>query len=70
MESAKFEFCREKDLTIEELRGSQLFSNFSDEEALKVLETIKTFTRIIFDFYSRKMGETPLNTGENDVSSI
>lgn len=44
---------REKELTIKELRVYPLFARFSDEQALEVIDTIRRFTEITFEFYQR-----------------
>jgi len=45
---------RTHDLTIEEIRACPEFSDFTDEQAKEVVETIKTFAKIVFDYYQKK----------------
>jgi hypothetical protein len=47
------DYARESDLTIEELRASVTFSELTDEQAQEVLNTIKSFTEIVFYFYKK-----------------
>ncbi len=41
------EFNREEDLTLEELRQSPEFENFSDEEVLQFIEFFKTYSYLV-----------------------
>lgn len=43
------------DLTIEEVKACGTFSNFTDEQALEVVETLKLFCKISFDFYEKEV---------------
>ena len=47
------DISRENDVSIEELRLCPLFKGLPDTEAGQVLETLKTYTQIIFDCYQK-----------------
>lgn len=45
--------ARTHDLTISEIQACPEFSDFTDEQAKEVVETLKIFTKIVFDFYQK-----------------
>jgi len=47
------EFNREEDLTLEELRQSPEFENFSDEEVLLFIEFFKTFSYLVYQAHRK-----------------
>lgn len=47
------EFNREEDLTLEELRQSSEFENFSDEEVLMFIEFFKTFSYLVYQAHRK-----------------
>jgi hypothetical protein len=50
--------CRTDDLTIEELRGVSIFSQCSDEQLSEMVDTIKRFTVIMYDYYHKMKVDT------------
>jgi len=44
---------RTHDITIEEVRCCPMFADLSDEEAQEVIETLKLFTNIAYDYYKK-----------------
>ena len=44
---------RTYDLTIEEVRACPEFADFTDEQAKEIIETLKIFTKIVFDYYKK-----------------
>jgi hypothetical protein len=44
---------RTNDLTIEEVKAIAAFQHVTDQEAEEVIETIKLFTKIVYDFYKK-----------------
>lgn len=51
---------RAEDLSVEELKTISCFQHLSDEELQEALITIKTFTQITYEIFSRKMQEVPV----------
>lgn len=49
---------RYDDLTIKEIKSCPSFAHFTDEQANEVIETLKTFTKIVYDCYKK--------SGKND----
>jgi len=47
------DYSRSHDLTIEEVKACPLFSNMTDQEAEEVIETLKLFTKITYDYYQK-----------------
>lgn len=47
-----------ENLTVEELRTFEGFENVSDEEGTAILETIITFSDIVFSIYSKQKNDT------------
>ena len=47
-----------ENLTVEELRTFEGFENVSDEEGKAILETIITFSDIVFSIYSKQKKDT------------
>jgi len=47
------EHTRHHDITIEEVKACSIFSHLTDQEAQEVVETIKLFTKIVYDFYKK-----------------
>lgn len=56
----KIDDTRNHDLTIEELRVYPMFAHFTKKQAQEIIDTIKQFTKIVYDFYHRN-AEKPLN---------
>jgi hypothetical protein len=52
------ENARQHDLTIEEVKACPLFANLTDAEAREVIETLKKFTVIVYNFYQKKKENT------------
>lgn len=52
-EKKGLDYTRKHDLTIEELKASRLFVCFSDEQLRSIIDTIKNFTEIVYDFYQK-----------------
>lgn len=48
------DYARQHDVTIEEIRACPMFAHFTDEEAKKVVETIKNFTNIVYNSYQNE----------------
>lgn len=44
---------RQHDLTTEEIRACPSFAHFTDEQASEVVETLKLFAKIAYDFYKK-----------------
>jgi len=44
---------RSHDLTIDEVTACPEFAHFTDEQAQEVIETLKVFTKIAFDFHKK-----------------
>ena len=47
------EFNREEDLTLEELRQSPEFENFSDAEVLQIIEFLKTYSYLVYQTHRK-----------------
>ena len=47
------EFNREKDLTLEELKQSPEFKNLSDEQLLKFIDFLKTFSHLVYQAHRK-----------------
>ena len=45
---------RKEDITIEEVRQFERFKNYTDEQVLELLVTIKTYTQIIYNLLSKQ----------------
>jgi hypothetical protein len=52
--SKNIDYTRNHDLTVEEVKACPLFSHLTDQEAEQVIETLKLFTKIVYDFYKHK----------------
>ncbi len=48
------DYARIHDLTIEEVKACTPFSHFTDQEAKEVIETLKVFAKIAYDFYKKE----------------
>lgn len=48
---------REKDLTIEEIRACEEYKNLSDEQAQRLIETLKIYSEIIYEYFQEKSKE-------------
>ncbi|WP_196936630.1 hypothetical protein [Sphingobacterium hungaricum] len=46
--------ARKNDITIEEVKSLPTFADFSDEQALEVVRTIKIFVEIALDYYKKE----------------
>jgi hypothetical protein len=51
------DWCRTDDLTIEELRAIPIFSQCSEEQLSEMIDTIKRFTVIMYDYYHKSKVE-------------
>ena len=51
---------RTEDSSVEELKSVSCFQHFSEEELQEALITIKTFTQITYEIFSRAIPETPV----------
>jgi len=51
---------RTDDLFIEELKTVSCFQHLSDEELQEAVTTIKKFTQITYEIFSRKIHEVPV----------
>jgi len=51
--SGDIDHTRAHDLTIEEIRTCPQFAHCTDEQAKEIIETLKTFTKIVFDYYQK-----------------
>ena len=47
----RIDYTREHDLTVEEIKACPSFAHFTDEQAEEAVQTLKTFTKIVFDFH-------------------
>jgi hypothetical protein len=45
--------CRHPDLTIEDVRACEKFKDLSEEQAKQVVDTIRTYTEIIYTCYQQ-----------------
>lgn len=55
---------RDKDLTIEEIRACKEYKNLSDEQAQRLIETLKIYTQVIYEFYRKKSEEEKSEKGK------
>jgi len=44
---------RHHDLTVEEVKACPSFADFTNEQAKEVIEILKLFTKIAYDFYEK-----------------
>ena len=51
---------RKHDLSLKELKTVPCFQNLSEEELQKAVTTIKKFTQITYEIFSRKIQEVPV----------
>jgi hypothetical protein len=51
---------RTEDLSVEEIKAASCFQHLSEEELQELLITIKTFTQITYEIFSRAISETPV----------
>jgi hypothetical protein len=47
------DYSRTHDVTIEEVRSCRMFAHLTDEQACEVIETIKKFTHIVYNYYQK-----------------
>lgn len=45
---------RMDDLSLKEIRSCYLFAHLSDKQISEILDTLKQFTIVVFDYYERK----------------
>lgn len=45
---------RDKDLTIEEVSACEEYKNLSDEQAQRLIETLKIYTQVVYEFFQKK----------------
>ncbi len=55
---------RNKDLTIEEIRACEEYKNLSDEQAQHLIETLKIYTQIIYEYFQKKSEEEKSENGK------
>jgi flagellar motor switch protein FliG len=48
------DYLRDHDLTIEEVKACAMFRHLSDAEAEEVIAALKTFTKIVYDYYKKE----------------
>lgn len=58
------DYSRSHDLTIKEIKACSVFQHLTDDEAQRVIETLKLFAKIAYDFY-KKEAETCGNTDKS-----
>lgn len=58
------DYFREHDLSADEVRACPAFTGLSDAEASEVVEAIKEFTKITFD-YHKKVAKMLPNANDN-----
>jgi len=49
---------RQHDITIKEVKACPMFAHFTDEQAMEVINTLKQFTLIVYDAYSKGKDES------------
>lgn len=54
----KYDYNRTHDITIEEVKACPMFAHLTDEEAREVVETLKQFTVIVYNFYQKNKTKT------------
>ena len=47
------DYARPHDLTIDEVRACPEFADCTDEQAQAIIETLKVFTKVVFDYYKK-----------------
>ena len=57
----RLDYTRIIDVTLDEIRACPMFKNFTDEQAMEVILTIKEFTLIVYEYY-QKNRQKPLPT--------
>ena len=45
---------RKEDITVEEVRQFERYKNYTDEQVLELIGTIKTYTQIIYNLLSKQ----------------
>ena len=50
---SNIDYGRIHDLTIEEVKACPIFQHFTDSEAQEIVETLKLFTKIAYDFHKK-----------------
>lgn len=50
---ARTDYTRIDDITLDEVKAVPIFKDFSDEQALEVIQTIKEFTLIVYEYYQK-----------------
>ncbi|QEM12980.1 hypothetical protein [Mucilaginibacter rubeus] len=48
------DYLRQHDLTIEEVKACAVFEHLTDEQAKEVIATLKTFTKIVYDYFKKE----------------
>ena len=48
-----------RDINIDDLREIPEYSNVSEEEGMRIIETLKTYAQVLFDQMIRIKGEPP-----------
>jgi hypothetical protein len=51
---ATVDYSRTHDITIGEVKACLLFAHLTDSEAKDIVETLKLFTKIAYDFYKKE----------------
>ena len=50
----KEDITRKHDVTVEEVKAIPMFAHFTDEQAKEVIQTVKTFVKIVFECYKKQ----------------
>lgn len=54
---------RQHDITIDEVKACSMFAHLSDEEAQEVVDTVKRFVLIVYNFYQKEQRKTMKKVG-------
>ena len=60
---------RTNEISVEELRELDSFKNYNEEQAMELLRTIKSFTRIIYNTWGKEDDSSNRNTKTIEVSN-
>ena len=60
--------CRHPDLTVEDVRACEKFKDLSEEQVKQVIETIRTYTEIIYTCYQQGKLSRQSNTHTNLIN--
>jgi Uri superfamily endonuclease len=48
------DYLRQHDLTVEEVKACAVFEHLTEEQAKEVIATLKTFTKIMYDYFKKE----------------